>query len=213
MFKRQLQTHESRAKRLGHLWWYKPTEAFCYEEALFSAIEQNLRFASLDTEFIPSGATEKPRLTEVGFSYIEDGGIRTHHLVLGKGKPQGKRKRFRYGYTKRCETTQELQVQLQQLYAKADVILVWNGNQDLKMLSKVDCAPPVEKVLEISTWQQCPGTRNVYYKLAHFCQLHGIIHVGQHNAGNDAYALLKAVLTAAGVIGPQGTIEEMAEVL
>ena len=73
---------------------------------------------------------------------------------------------------------------------------------------------PASKVLDVVGWQQRPPVRdgalhNERYNLQDFCALQGFKHLGAHNAGNDARALLEGVLLGLGVLGPPVEIREV----
>ncbi len=218
---RRLKNFDARMKLLADVQWIAADEYTTYEDALYEAARQGLRFGALDTEYYvdcdkargmgKSGGTGKTIATEVGFSYVENGEIKSSHYVIGGGKAKQNQRKFRYGESQRYPLHSQVAPYLKQLYNKVDVILVWDGGADLRALHNMKSIPPKHKVLDVAQWQMRPPPAGSYngYNLAEFCHIQGVDHLDPHNAGNDARVLLEATLMGMGILGDTVELEEL----
>jgi hypothetical protein len=199
----------ARKRAFNTVWWMPTTWRTTIEQVLEEAVRQGLSIAAMDTEYRRS-SDGKTVLTEVGFSVYRDGKITSHHYAVAGGKG-AKAKRFAYGATQRYPLKKFLLEEVKSHTDAADVILFWHKTQDITALRTMGLDLPADKVVDAVEWHYKPTTEQGagrYYNLRDFCNIQGVWHPGAHNAGNDARALLSAVLHALGVLGPPVEITE-----
>jgi len=193
----------ARKRAFSHVWWMSSTWQTGVEEVLTEAARQGLTFGALDTEYRVDAGTGVV-LTEVGFSCYRQGEFYDYHYAVAGGK--GRRsKKFNHGVTHYYPLKKFLLEELRRVTGQADLILFWRKDNDLRALRTMGFELPGNKVVDVVEWKtptegEAGGTVS-YYSLKKFCRLQGVRLSRAHNAGNDAHALLDAVLHALGLRG------------
>jgi hypothetical protein len=188
-----LRQHHQRNTAFGKLHWVQDGGwRTSYDDVLRAMIDQNLVVAAIDTEYDNPKRNFANSIRELGISIYRNGEINTRHILIEEPN-----RHFRYGETEYMSREYASQA-LAHVMQEVDVLLFWSADCDVKIIKgSLGLKVPRSKLIDVVTWQQpSPGQQ---YSLKKFCDHYGVPHLGAHNAGNDAHALMLVTLTALGV--------------